>query len=312
MGTPISVPEAYIETFNNNVVHLAQQTMSRLRQSVETVNRQSQSHNWDFLGKSQAREKTSARMVSPSGGDQSGAVGTDFGLDWTRRKSLIRTFDTGEIIEPENIVQMLIDPKSATTKNLVMNMQRQVDDIIIGPATGATYGGLFGASRASDGSAIPFDDGLRQIDNSLGLISLDNIMEALNRLLAEDVDPDEYKSLVIGPNQWHVLMKQLELTSSDFTAGQPINSGKLPNVLGVNEIIISNRLNANEAIGSAVDCALYCKSGMGLHIAGDIAANAAERPDMSFAWQCYMKLHMDSIRLEDEKVYKITVKDGIV
>jgi len=89
MPTPISIPNAYIETFNNNVVHLSQQTTSRLRKSISEVNKQSEKHNWDFLASSVARKKTSARMVSPSGGDESGAVGTDFGLDWSRRQTII-------------------------------------------------------------------------------------------------------------------------------------------------------------------------------------------------------------------------------
>jgi len=135
-------------------------------------------------------------------------------------------------------------------------------------------------------------------------------MSGVENLLAEDVDPDEYKTLVIGPKQWHVLMKQLEITSSDFIGGQnPVLTGTIPNVLGVNEIVISNRLKSSGA--GKLSCLLYCKSGIGLHVAGDIGSTAAERADMSFAWQVYLWLNMAAVRLEDEKVYELEVKDAL-
>ena len=46
---PITIPAAYIETFESNVRQLAQQKISRLRNSVTEVNRQSEKHNWDRL-----------------------------------------------------------------------------------------------------------------------------------------------------------------------------------------------------------------------------------------------------------------------
>ena len=121
---PITIPAAYIETFESNVRQLAQQKISRLRTAVTEVNKQSEKHNWDRLAASAARLKSAARMVSPAGGDGSGAVGSTDGLTWTRRNTVIKVYDTGEVIEPEDIVQMLIDPKNASTENLVMNMAR--------------------------------------------------------------------------------------------------------------------------------------------------------------------------------------------
>ena len=70
----ITIPAAYIETFESNVRQLAQQKISRLRMSTTEVNRQSEKHNWDRLAASSARLKDVPRKVSPSGGDGSGAV----------------------------------------------------------------------------------------------------------------------------------------------------------------------------------------------------------------------------------------------
>ncbi len=154
----ITVTAAYVKTFENTVRQLAQQKQTRLRMCVTEVNKQSEGHNWDRLAASTARAKTSARMVSPAGGNGSGAVGATDGLTWTRRASVVATYDTGEVIEQENIVQMLIDPKSASTENLVMNMNRQIDDILITAATAAASDGAGGTVAVSTQGAPRFPE----------------------------------------------------------------------------------------------------------------------------------------------------------
>ena len=296
----ITIPAAYIETFESNVRQLAQQRTSRLRMSVTEVNRQSETHNWDRLAASQAREKTSPRTESPSGGDGSGAVGSDDGLEWTRRNTIIRTFDTGEVIEPENIVQMLIDPKNASTENLTMNMLRQVDDIIIENALGLAGDGA-GGTVAFPGSQVVQAGYASEI-------SLDIILEVDEKFYENDVDPDEPRYFVIGPKQRRKLLQLIEVTSSDFQSRQALATGYLPDFMGFNWII-SNRLNVPSA--DQLDCFAFTKKAVGLHVAGDISARVAERPDMSFAWQCYLMLQMDAVRVEDEHIVKFEAADTV-
>ena len=296
---PITIPAAYIETFESNVRQLAQQKISRLRNSVTEVNRQSEKHNWDRLAASSAREKTSARMVSPAGGDGSGAVGSDDGLEWTRRNTVIRVYDTGEVIEPEDIVQMLIDPKNASTENLVMNMSRQVDDIIIDAAIGLAADG--------SGGTVAFPVA-QEVGDYSAEISLDFILEVDEKFYENDVDPDEPRFFVIGPKQRRKLLQLIEVTSSDFQARQALATGYLPDFMGFNWIV-SNRLNVPSA--DQIDCLAFTRKALGLHVAGDISSRVAERPDMSFAWQCYLMLQMDCVRVEDEHNVNAKLADTV-
>ena len=71
---PITIPNAYIETFEARVRHLAQQGEALLRMCVTEVANESKSHNWDRLAASTARLKDTVRKVSPAGGDGSGAI----------------------------------------------------------------------------------------------------------------------------------------------------------------------------------------------------------------------------------------------
>ena len=296
----ITVPAAYVETFEATVRQLAQQKTSRLRMCISEINKQSETHNWDRLGASTARDKTSARMVSPAGGNGSGAVGATDGLAWTRRNTTTATKDTGEVIEKENILQMLIDPKSATTENLVMNMQRKIDDIIIVAATAAAGDGA--------GGTVAFTAG-QTIGDYTTEITLDHILEVDELFMSNDVDPDEERYFVIGPKQRRKLMQLIEVTSGDFQASKALATGYLPNFMGFSWIV-SNRLNV--PAGSQLDCLAFTKKGIGLHVSGDIDVSVAERADMSFAWQVYLQMSMAAVRVEDEHVVLFKAKDTVV
>ncbi len=295
----ITVPAAYIETFESNVRQLAQQRISLLRSSVTEVNKQAEKHNWDRLAASTARLKTSARMVSPAGGNGSGAVGATDGLTWTRRNTVIKVYDTGEVIEPEDIVQMLIDPKNASTENLVMNMSRQVDDIIITAALAAAPDGA--------GGTVAFPAG-QIVGDYTTEISLDFILQVDELFYTNDVDPDEPRFFVIGPKQRRKLLQLVEVTSMDYQVRQALATGYLPDFLGFNWII-SNRLNV--PLATQIDCLAFTKKALGLHVAGDITSRVAERPDMSFAWQCYLMLQMDCVRVEDEHIVQAKLADTV-
>lgn len=296
----ITIPNSYIETFEGSVRQLAQQKVSRLRKCVSEIRNASKAHNWDRLAASAAREKTSARTVSPAGGNGSGAVGSTDGLAWTRRNTTLRTFDTGEVIEPEDIVQMLIDPKSATTENLVMNMQRQVDDLIIDNA--------FAAAGNGAGGTVAFPAG-QVVGDYLSEISLDFVLEVDEKFQANDVDPDEAKFWIIGPKQRRKLLQLVEVTSGDYQAKQALATGYLPDWMGFNWIL-SNRLNV--PLADQIDSIVMTKKAMGLHVGGDINTRVAERSDMSFAWQVYLLMHMDAVRVEDEHIVHAKLKDTVV
>ena len=295
----ITIPAAYVETFETTVRQLAQQKNSRLRMCVSEVNKTSEKHNWDRLAASTARAKTSARMVSPAGGNGSGAVGSTDGLAWTRRNTVLATFDTGEVIEQEDIIQMLIDPKSASTENLVMNMQRQVDDIIITAALAAAADGA--------GSTVAFPAG-QVVGDYTGEITLDFVLNVAELFDTNDIDPDEERYWVIGPKQKRKLMQLIEVTSKDFQDKAALATGYLPNFMGFNWIV-SNRLNVPAA--DQIDSFAFTKKALGLHVGGDIQSRVAERADMSFAWQVYLWLNMAAVRVEDEHIVHAKLADTV-
>jgi len=295
----ITIDEVYIQTFESNIRHLAQQGDARLRPYVSEVSKQSEKHNWERLAAGAARQKTAARMVSPAGGSGSGAVDATDGLAYSRRVSVAETWDAGEVIEVEDPIQMLVDPKSAATQNLAMAMKRAFDDLIIDAALADALNG--------DGTTTAFGAG-QTVGGATTVISLDTILEVQELFTSNDVDPDERKVMVIGPTQQRKLMQLLEVTSADFQSVKALATGKLPNFMGF-DWVVSNRLNVPTA--GQIDCLAFTAKGIGLHVASDISAKVGERTDMSFATQLYTHMTIGAVRTEDEHVVRVHLKDAL-
>ena len=286
----ITIPAAYVDTFESNVIHLAQQKTSYFRDHVEELNKQSEHHNWDRLGTSAASVKSTARTASPTSD-----------LAWTRRQTLTATYHVGETVEPEDVAQMLIEPKSAVARSLAMGMYREVDDVIITALGGAALDG--------DGSSVAYTAG-QKIGGGTTIISIDTILEADEKFNSNDVDPDESKVWAYGPTQKRKLMQLLEITSKDFQPdpSKGLGTGALPNTMGF-LWVMSNRLNVPST--GEIDNMAWCKEAMGLHVSNDIWARVAERPDLSFAWQFYCAMSIACVRVQDEKVVKVHLKDAL-
>ena len=293
----ISIPVAYIETFESNVRHLAQQGDTRLRPYVTEVFNQSKSHKWDRLAESTIRTRTTNRQVSPAGGAGSGAIDTTDGLDWSRRNTLIATYDWGEIVAPAEAAQMLIDPNSAVAHNGAMAMRRGVDDVIISNAL---------ADALTDGGADASFPAGQVIGDGTAELSTDIILQVDELFLANDVDQDERKCFVIGPTQKRAMLSSMQVTSADYAAGQALMSGYLPNWMGF-DWIVSNRLETG--VGT-ISCLAFTKKALGLHVATDITAKVGERTDMSFAIQFFLEMSMDCVRVEDEHIVHINLLDS--
>ena len=240
-------------------------------------------------------------MASPAGGSGSGAVGSTAQLAWTRRKTLVKTYDIGEIIETEDPTQMMADPTAKITTTLGNGLKRKVDDVIIEAATGNALDGD-GNNVALPASQI--------IGSATTIISMDTLVEVGQTFLESDVDPDEAKVLVISPVQYRTLMNIEKLTSADYQSLQALSSGYLPNFLGFSHVILSNRLTA--PVAGQIYCLAFTQNAIGLHVSSDVKANVAPRPDMSFAWQFYAAMSLDAVRVEDERIVAIHLKDAQV
>ena len=61
----VTISNVYVETFENNVRHLAQQSQTKLRGKVQERATTGQNHNWERLGAGAAVQKTTVLTATP-------------------------------------------------------------------------------------------------------------------------------------------------------------------------------------------------------------------------------------------------------
>mgnify|MGYP000040814929 CR=1 FL=1 len=288
----ITITAAYVQTFERTVRQLAQQSETRLRQFVMEKGVSSEKHNWDRLGKGDFATKATARTATPA---------TD--SPWSRRVSIPTTKHDGDTVEPEDIVQMLIDPKSSVAEKQGMGAKRAVDDYIIAAATGDSMDG--------DGNAVTFPSG-QKIGDGTAPISFDFVTAVQEKFMKNDIDPSIPKCFVVGPTQVRKLMQLTEQTSSDYVqreALQRLNAtGIVPMWMGFTWVMSTRLLIP---AGGQLSCLAFTKRAIGLQVNKDIWSRVAEDPSISFAWRIYSALTMGAVRVEDEQIVHVHVKDAL-
>lgn len=284
----VTISNVYIQTFENNVRQLAQQTMAKLRPYVTEKGTTGQKHNWERMAPGAAVKKTAVLTATPVAQ-----------LGWSRRVSTAETWHAGDAFEQEDPVQMLIDPKSAIAENLAMAMNRAFDDLIIASATGTALNG--------DGSTTAFLAGQR-VGDGTAAISFALVTQVQQAFMLKDIDPTIPKVAIVGPVQVRQLMALTQQTSRDFVNEQALQtlnaSGIVPNWLGFTWVV-SNRLLVPAA--GQLDCLFFTKRAIGLQINADISTRVAEDPSVSFAWRVYTKFTMGAVRVEDEQLVNLRV-----
>ena len=292
-----SISNVYIETFENNVRHLAQQSMTRLRPHITERGTNGERHNWERLNFGGQSNNGAAAIKSGV------RVATPFeDLEWSRRVSNAVTYHIGETSEQEDPVQMLVDPNSNISMNLGMAMRRTVDDVLIAAATG----------DATDGAGAPvaFPPAQRVSDGTVP-ISFDLVTAVQERFMQNDIENDVPKVAIVGPTQVRKLMQLTENTSKDYVRtglDELSTTGMVANWLGFTWIM-STRLLAPAL--DELSCLFFTKRALGLQMNKDITARIAEDPSISFAWRIYCHMTLGAVRVEDEHIVELHVADTI-
>lgn len=285
----ITIDKAFIEEYEDNVLHLSQQMESRLRPLIREVASGGKAYNFDRLDKTDSIEKVGRRVPT--------AYIDDI---WSRRVSVPKTFNHIMTVEHEDKVQMIIEPTSDYAYNQSMAQNRQQDTLIIEACSGTALDG--------DGVANPIP--VTQIigDGTLP-ISMDLVTQSQEQFMKDEIMPDIAKVFIVGPTQVRKMMQLTQNTSSDYVQTQALQRyGIVPNWMGYTWIV-SNLLEA-PALGELY-CLAFTKKGVGLAVNENSFTRITENPSMSYMWQIFSQWTMGAVRIEDEHVHLIHVADTI-
>ena len=134
----VQITTAFVEQYKANVLHLAQQKGSRLRDAVRTETVTGKAHFFERIGSTAAEKRASRHSDTPR-----------MDTPHSRRKVSLDDYDWADLIDNEDKVRMLISPHSEYAMAGAWAMGRAMDDAIIAAATGTAYSGVAGGTSVS-------------------------------------------------------------------------------------------------------------------------------------------------------------------
>jgi hypothetical protein len=276
-----TITQAFVQQFQDNLIHLAQQKGSRLRGSVNEQSVTGEKWHFDRLGTAAAVAKTSRHTTTPV-----------LDVPHSRRTATMSDFQWADLIDDEDKVRMLITPESHYAKSGAGSMARAIDDLIIAAALGNAVDG--------DGSNVALPSGQKIAHGSAGL-SLAKLIQTKEILDGNDVDPDDERFIVLGSKQISDLLNTTEIKSSDYNSVKALVQGDIDTFMGF-KFLRSERLALATTTRS---CFAFTKGAMGLGIGSDVTTKIDVRPDKSYAHQVYLSFVAGATRVQDECVVQV-------
>lgn len=285
---------AHTLQFSTNVQHLLQQKGSKLRSAVMVGSHTGQGASpVEQIGAVAAQERTVRHGDTP-------ILDTPHARRWV----FPTDYEWGDMVDKQDIIRMLIDPKSPYTQAAVSAMNRKIDDVIIAAADGtATVGTISGGGNTTT-EAFSNPGGTFTATSLSPLV----LAEAWRRFANTNMNMEEEELyFVISPFQAQQLFGKTgtnQFTSQDFVNQKPLPNAMLPPFLGFN-FIVSTRLTAVDA--DTTRCLAFAKSGIHLGIWNDVEVKADQRVDKGFNWQLYVRMTIGATRLENGRVMRIDI-----
>lgn len=256
----ITVSNAFVTMFGDEVSHASQQLSSKLQGAVRTVrNVTGSTYKFPKLGKAGAiKNKTSHQdieamsSISNTASLTSGTWigGTSDTMGHSVATATIDTYSTGEYIDDFDALKTNVDLRSAYAESIAGAMNRAYDDAIIS------------ALDTSVGAqTLALEDNADTLDKA----QLLKIHKALNDNGVSQND----RFIVCGPEAYNDVITSLSNTA-DGPFSQALVSGVLPNVVGFN-IIMHTGLSAGS--NSDKKCYAFQKNAVGMAVGKDITTS---------------------------------------
>jgi len=291
----IEVNKAFVQQFSDNLIMLAQQKGSVLMNSVSVKNVVGKYIHFDRLGASSAQLRVSRHGDTPL-----------IDSPHSRRRAILSDYEWADLIDKQDEVRMLIDPKSDYARAGGYAIGRAIDDVIIAAATGNASS--IDSADASSNVSLPSS---QIVDDDFGTgcdsnLTLEKVIEAKRILLRNDVDPSEEMFMVVNASALHSLLSEVEVGSIDYNSVKALVRGEIDTFMGF-KFILCNRLlgTADGTDTSPVFVLAYAKSGIGIGVGQDINVRISERDDKSYSTQVYASASIGAVRIEEEKVVEV-------
>lgn len=236
---------------------------------------------------------------------------------YSRRRISMRDYFWADLVDKEDKLRIIHNPESEYSKAAQAAIGRKMDDIAIAALLGTVYTGKTGGTPV----VLPNSQKLAMV-NAGGTAVAQLSVEGLRRLKfkfdSEEVD-EMNRYIVCGAEEIQALLRETEVTSSDYNSVKALVSGELNTFLGFTFIRIERLPYLTAAIAcdyadgsvgagagtvpvGAKRCIAFAADAAIAGIGASPSARVSERPDKHYANQVYYSMSLGGMRMEEVKV----------
>lgn len=284
---------ASVQHYTTNIQLLLQQKGSVLKTAVTVGN---------YTGKA-------AKVVEQIGAVTAGRVKERHGdtpLSNSNHKArwvFPRDYIWADLIDDQDKLRLLIDPTSAYAVNGAYAMGRAMDDEII-----EAFFATAKVGENGDGNAAFLDtQKVNSIKDQPQGMTVDKLHAAKKLLRQAEVDMDHDPIFcAISAQQEQDLLKEIKVTSADFTNRLVLTDGKLTSFLGIQFIPIQRLPIGKDNIRS---CPVWSKSGLHVGLWEEVGVSIDKRPDKRNSTQVMVRGTFGATRTDEKKVIQILCQE---
>jgi len=287
------VSKGHVIEFGAQVLHLAQQMGSRLRNFVEVESGiVGTRFTFDYIGKVTATRKVSRHQDTPL-----------TATPQTRRILDLEDFEYSDLVDKEDKIRMIWDPTNPYVQAGMMAHGRAMDTVVIDASNGtALIGSDDGLSTGTSETFPAAQDFTPATSTALALADLISARGLLRA--AEVITGQEPIVCVCSSASIDDLLAVSEIQSIDQNTFRALTSGEVATFMGFTFI----QTELVSGIGGATEKVYFWpRSGIRLGIGVDVRAMVERRPDKSYSWNPYVAMSIGATRTQSNNVVTTTI-----
>ena len=288
------ISNAFVKTYEANVLHLVQQKTSKLRRTVtEKSPGPTISHSFRVVS---ARGAMTARTgVGTVAGKRTATPYSD--TVFNDRICGSTPLGTADSFSHAEALRLITEPQSVLTQAQALQTGRQFDDTIVAA--------LFASAADNAGNANAFP-AANQLGGVAVAPSFSLVAQVRESALEADIDPDEEMFFVCSPNFAVALLSDAKATSIDYANARALMGGSIVQGWMGFTWIPTNRLTKPVAGPPAqVYGAAYTKDAIGMLVLQDVKVDVGQNPAAWFDTTIQTSIDIGCVRIQDAKVFRV-------
>lgn len=282
----LSITEAFVQQYADNVMILSQQRGSVLFSAVRVKNGVvGKRTSFERIGATSMQKRTSRHADTP-------LISTPHSRRWAN----LEDYDWADLIDNLDEVKLLISPQSSYAQNAAWAAGRTKDDILITALLGSAVTG----EEAGGTQALPAGQKVAAAAAGLTLAKIRSAAKIMNK--AEILSSDRF--FAHNAESLDDLLGDTTITSADFNAVRLLMTGDINTFMGYSWLRTERLTNDGSANRQNI---AFQRMGIGLAVGLDVITRIDERADKNYATQVYLALSLGAVRVEDESVVEVAV-----